>query len=394
MLCVFLGSALFFSFERVSEAQTRPEKVKPEQDKNKPKIIALKSGEPPEFTYDAGTVKYLASSEDTNRGWSLVELKEMPGYKTNLHRHNNTDEAFYVLEGVLTVKINDKTSEYPAGSYVLVPRGTPHAQGNFGKVPVKVLLTITPSGFEQSFKDRVELFKTVKPDHPDYRKMREELARKSKVDVERLGAWDGPAKGEHRTLDHEGTSCKPVSERTGEVGCWVMAVTPLGKLSRSSVFWHLDNYPNKAAAETAKGPNGTVVEALGKIWLFTIAEAGWRPSGGVRVAEIGPLLIKPGEQYSTRYMESIFTPGMTSPVHRHPGPEAWYTTAGEICLETPEGKSYGRAGESTVVPAGPPMHLTATGTEQRRSLALILYESSQPSSIPVTEWIPKGLCKK
>ncbi len=391
---VVILSAGLFVFPGVSEAQSDPTKTRSEPDKTKPNIIALKSGEPGEFNYDAGTVRYLASSEDTGGAWSLVELKEMPGYKTNLHRHNNTDEAFYVLEGVLTVKINDKTSEYPAGSYVLVPRGTPHAQGNFGKVPVKVLLTMTPSGFEQSFKDRVELFKTVKPDHPDYRKMRDELTKKRKFDVERLGIWDGPAKGEHGMLDHVGTTCKPVSERTGDVGCWVMAVTPLGKLSRSSVFWHLDNYPSKVAAEAAKGPNGTVVEALGKIWLFTIAEAGWRPSGGVRVAEIGPLLIKPGEQYSSRYMESIFTPGMTSPVHRHPGPEAWYTTAGEICLETPEGKSYGRAGESTVVPAGPPMHLTATGTEQRRSLVLILHESSQPSSIPVSEWTPKGLCKR
>src|SRR5688572_17947719 len=114
----------------------------------------------------------------------------MPGYKMNLHRHNSTDEGFYVLEGVLTVKINDKTSEYPAGSYVLIPRGTPHAQGNLGKVPVRLLLTITPSGFERSFKDRVELFKTIKPDHPDFRKKREENAKKGKYDVEFLEVWD------------------------------------------------------------------------------------------------------------------------------------------------------------------------------------------------------------
>ncbi len=189
LLFVLLISALFLGIERVSKTQTKPEQIQSEQDKNKPKIIALKSGEPPEFTYDAGTVRYLASSEDTNGAWSLVELKEMPGYKTNLHRHNHTDEAFYVLEGVLTIKVNDKTSEYPAGSYVLVPRGTPHAQGNFGKVPVKFLLTFTPSGFEQSFKDRVELFKRVKPDNTNFRKMREELTKKNKVDVERLGEW-------------------------------------------------------------------------------------------------------------------------------------------------------------------------------------------------------------
>ena len=189
ILFVLLVPALFLSFEQGSETQTNPDKTPSEQDKNRPKIIALKSGEPDELTYDAGTVRFLASSEDTNGAWSLVELKEMPGYKTNLHRHNNTDEAFYVLEGVLTAKIADKTSEYPAGSYVLIPRGTPHAQGNFGKVPVKVLLTITPSGFEQSFKDRVELFKTVKPDNPNYRKMREELTKRNKIDVERLGDW-------------------------------------------------------------------------------------------------------------------------------------------------------------------------------------------------------------
>jgi hypothetical protein len=39
------------------------------------------------------------------------------------------------------------------------------------------------------------------------------------------------------------------------------------------------------------------------------------------------------------------------------------------------------------------MHLTATGTEQRRSLVLILHESSQPTTIRATDWTPKGLCK-
>jgi quercetin dioxygenase-like cupin family protein len=194
-------------------------------------------------------------------------------------------------------------------------------------------------------------------------------------------------------LAQGGTSCKPVSERTGEVGCWIMADVPLGELSQAEVFWHLDRYPSRAAAEAAKGPHGTVMEALGNVWLFTIGEAGWRPAGGVRVAEIGPLLVKSREQYTARYMESIFTPGMTSPTHRHPGPEAWYTTGGEVCLETPEGKTVGRAGESTIVQAGAPMHLTATGSEQRRSLVLILHESSQPSGKPATDWTPKGLCK-
>lgn len=188
--------------------------------------------------------------------------------------------------------------------------------------------------------------------------------------------------------------CKPVSQRTGELGCWITVNAALGQLPQRPVFWHLDTYPTRAAAEAAKGPRGAVVESLGKVWLLTIDVAGWRPSGGERVAEIGPLPVSADAKYSAQYMEAIFTPGMTAPAHRHSGPEAWYTLAGETCLETPEGKTVGRAGGShVIVPGGPPMHLTATGTETRRALVLILHDSSQPPTTPAPDWTPKGLCK-
>lgn len=167
-----------------------PEKGRSESDKNKPRIVALNIGEPDGLVYDGGTVRFLASSEDTNGAWSLVELTEKPGYKTRLHRHNHTDEAYYVLEGVLTAKIADKTYTLPAGSYIVIPRGTPHAQGNLGKVPVRVLLTMTPGGFEGSFKDRSELVKTIKAEDPDFRKKREEMMTNRKYDREFLGDWN------------------------------------------------------------------------------------------------------------------------------------------------------------------------------------------------------------
>ena len=191
-----------------------------------------------------------------------------------------------------------------------------------------------------------------------------------------------------------GGVCKWVAERTGDVGCWILAHEPVGQLTHSQIFWHLDTYPTKAAAEAAKGPRGTVVESLGNIWLLSIEDAGWRPPSGERVAEIGPLPIIANENYSAQYMEAIFTPGMTAATHTHSGPEAWYTLAGETCLETPQGKQVGRAGgEYVIVPGGLPMHLTATGTGQRRSIVLILHESSKPATHIGHDWIPKGLCK-
>lgn len=189
--------------------------------------------------------------------------------------------------------------------------------------------------------------------------------------------------------------CKPVNERTSEVGCWVLVDHPLGRIEQVQVFWHLDVYPTRTEAEKAKGPQGTVVESLGKAWLLTIEKAGWRPLlKGEHLAEIGPLPVTAGEQYSALFMETIFNPGMTSGIHNHSGPEAWYTVAGETCLETPDGKLLGRAGSpSPIVPGGPPMLLTATGTEQRRGITLILHESSKPPTTAIHDWTPKGLCK-
>ena len=124
--------------------------------------------------------------------------------------------------------------------------------------------------------------------------------------------------------------CRPVEQRSGNaVGCWIIAHQPLGQFTQPQTFWHLDSYPTLAAAEQAKGAHGTVVKSLDKIWLLSIEDRDWRaPAGGEHVAEIGPLVINAGENYSAQYMEAVFDPGMTAPEHRHSGPEAWYTLAG------------------------------------------------------------------
>ena len=70
------------------------------------------------------------------------------------------------------------------------------------------------------------------------------------------------------------------------MGCWILASEPVGQFSAHSVFWHLDKFSTVALAEQAKERTGTVVSALGKVWLLTIAQVGWRPKGGERVAEI------------------------------------------------------------------------------------------------------------
>ncbi len=192
-----------------------------------------------------------------------------------------------------------------------------------------------------------------------------------------------------------GGGCIPISERGArEMGCFVTAREVLEKLPQIPLFWHLDIYPTRAAADNAKGPRGTVVESFGKIWLFTIAGAGWRPIGGEHIGEIGPLPLIEADHYAALYMEGVLAPGMASEVHRHPGVEAWYTLTGEMCVETPEGKFTQRAGDPGVfVAGGLPMELIGTGTGVRRSLVLILQDASKPPGSLAPDWKPKGLCR-
>jgi len=185
-------------------------------------------------------------------------------------------------------------------------------------------------------------------------------------------------------------SCKPASQKTSDLGCWIVASAPLGVVN-APVYWTLDSFSTRADAERAAGQAGTVVESLGKVWLFTIGSKLAPVFGGTRAAQIGPLPIQPGKDYTAQYMEATLQPGMVSRTHVHSGVEAFYTETGETCLETPQGRQIGRKGVDIVVPEGVPMELTASGTEVRKGLILVLHDSSKAATT-VVDWRSKGLC--
>ena len=66
-----------------------------------------------------------------------------PRFIAPLHVHYNDDEAWYVLDGTLIVRVGDKDVEARAGSAVFVPRGTPHTYWNPATEPARYLLTMT-----------------------------------------------------------------------------------------------------------------------------------------------------------------------------------------------------------------------------------------------------------
>jgi quercetin dioxygenase-like cupin family protein len=183
--------------------------------------------------------------------------------------------------------------------------------------------------------------------------------------------------------------------RTGPadaMGCYMAGSAQLGVAPTTPLFWHLDVFATRAFAEAARGARGTVVEAHGRVWLFTIAEGEWRPEGGERVALVGPLPLTPGRSYAAHYIEAVAPPEARTPPHRHSGPEAWYVLDGTNCVMTPQGVTIAGARESMIVPEGEPMVLTGIGSTMRRTFAVVVHDATRSSTSQAPDWAPKDGC--
>ena len=67
--------------------------------------------------------------------WSPKIVGELNGQQVKLakfqgefvwHKHDNEDEMFLVIEGVLKMELRDKTIEIHKNEFLIVPRGTEH----------------------------------------------------------------------------------------------------------------------------------------------------------------------------------------------------------------------------------------------------------------------------
>ncbi len=70
---------------------------------------------------------------------------EQPLYIAPLHVHHSDDEAWYVLEGSLGIRLGDRDVVVPAGGAAIAPRGTPHTYWNPADGPARYLLVMTPT---------------------------------------------------------------------------------------------------------------------------------------------------------------------------------------------------------------------------------------------------------
>jgi mannose-6-phosphate isomerase-like protein (cupin superfamily) len=81
---------------------------------------------------------------ETGDAYAVRETVAPAGFAAPFHIHHGAEEAFYILAGTMTVMSPERTVEAPAGSFVLIPRGTVHTLANHGAAPLRWLTFISP----------------------------------------------------------------------------------------------------------------------------------------------------------------------------------------------------------------------------------------------------------
>jgi hypothetical protein len=164
-----------------------------------------------------------------------------------------------------------------------------------------------------------------------------------------------------------------------------LAERKVAELPTGELFWRIENYPSKEAAQAAAGPWSLVTEAAGRVWLFTLGAAGGSSPGGTKVSEVGPISRVSAGQYLLRINEAIGPPGSVTPVHSHPGSEAFYVLAGEQSIRSAHGIMVVKAGKPEPGDgAGMAMQVSSSGSSELDSLVMFVVDAKQPFSSPAS----------
>ncbi|MGW2373630.1 MULTISPECIES: cupin domain-containing protein [Kitasatospora] len=122
--------------------------------------------------------RFLLRSEDTGGQYSFYEVTVPAGQGSHFHVHEDTDEAFYIVEGEFEIHLGDVVHRAPAGTVVYGPRGVVHAFRNTLDEPGRMLCVTTPGGIERFFE---ELSTLMKQDPPADWSQMQELATRHRI---------------------------------------------------------------------------------------------------------------------------------------------------------------------------------------------------------------------
>ncbi|SEL53861.1 Cupin domain-containing protein [Blastococcus sp. DSM 46786] len=118
-------------------------------------MTIVRPGAGPQLTALGSTYTTKADGSTTGGAYWLVE-EEFWAETTPLHSHTAAEESFYVLSGRAAMWLEGEETEAVPGTFLLVPRGRPHALRRLGDEPVRMLTLVSPAGMERFFRAVVE----------------------------------------------------------------------------------------------------------------------------------------------------------------------------------------------------------------------------------------------
>jgi hypothetical protein len=162
-----------------------------------------------------------------------------------------------------------------------------------------------------------------------------------------------------------------------------VAERKVADLPAGPLFWRIENFSTVEQARAVAGPWALVAESAGRIWLFTLGPAGGSSPGAAKVAEVGPIPRVTAPQYLLRINEASGPPGSITPVHTHPGSEAFHVLAGEQSIRGAHGVMRVRVGQSEAGHgADMPMQVSSSGSTDLLALVMFVVDATRPFSSP------------
>ena len=95
-----------------------------------------------------GVTTFKAVSDQCDGALTAIEGVSAPGEGPPLHVHREQDEFIYTLAGTFRLRLGDDLIEAPPGSFVFIPRNTPHTWQNVGDGHSRFIATLIPASVE------------------------------------------------------------------------------------------------------------------------------------------------------------------------------------------------------------------------------------------------------
>ena len=185
------------------------------------------------------------------------------------------------------------------------------------------------------------------------------------------------------TLCAIGVVLAPPAEAQQKFEIKPVAEKKLKQLPAGPLYWRVENLTTLAQAQAAAGETSLAAEVSGKVWLFTLASKGGATPGASKVAEIGPVPVIAATEYLLRINHAFGAPGSKTPVHSHPGSEAFYVLTGRLGMKTPHGVMHADAGKTmNGHNADMPMEVFSAGTTDLDQLVMFVVDATRPFSSP------------